>query len=40
MFKATIVYCGLLKSADMKYDNMIIEFILQEANKAIAYYHL
>lgn len=40
MFMGTIVYCGLLKSADMKYDNMIIEFILQEANKAITYYHL
>lgn len=40
MFKGTIVYCGLLKSADMKYDNMIIEAILQEANKAITYYHL
>lgn len=40
MFKGTIVYCGLLKSADMKYDNMIIESILQEANKAITYYHL
>ena len=36
----TIVYCGLLKSADMKYVNMIIEFILEEANKAITYYHL
>lgn len=39
-FKNTIVYCGLLKSADMKYDNMIIESILQEVNKAITYYHL
>lgn len=34
------MYSGLLKSADMKYDNMIIESILQEANKAITYYHL
>lgn len=40
MFMGTIVYCGLLKSSDMKYDNMIIESILQEANKAITYYHL
>lgn len=40
MFKGTMVYCGLLKSVDMKYDNMIIESILQEANKAITYYHL
>lgn len=40
MFMGTIVYCGLLKSADMKYDNMIIESILQEANKVITYYHL
>ena len=34
------MYCGLLKSSDIKYDNMIIESILQEANKAITYYHL
>ena len=34
------MYSGLLKSSDMKYDNMIIESILQEANKAITYYHL
>ena len=40
MFNATIVYCGLLKSADMQYDNIIIESILQEANKAITYYRL
>lgn len=40
MFRCIIVYYGLLKSAVMKYDNMIIEFILQEANKAITYYHL
>lgn len=40
MFNGTIVYGGLLKSADMKYDNMIIESILQEVNKAITYYHL
>ena len=40
MFNGTIVYSGLLKSVDMKYDNIIIESILQEANKAITYYHL
>ena len=34
------MYSGLLKSSDMKYDNMIIESILQEDNKAITYYHL
>ena len=34
------MYSGLLKSSDMKYDNMIIESILQAANKAITYYHL
>lgn len=34
------MYSGLLKLADKKCDNMIIEFILQEANKAITYYHL
>lgn len=34
------MYSGLLKLADIKYDNMIIESILQEANKAITYYHL
>lgn len=40
MFKGTIVYCGMFKSADLKYDNMIIEAILHEASKAITYYHL
>lgn len=40
MFNGTIVYSGLLKSVDMKYDNIIIESILQEVNKAITYYHL
>ena len=34
------MYSGLLKSSDIKYDNMIIESILQEANKAITYHHL
>ena len=34
------MYSGLLKSSDIKYDNMIIESILQGANKAITYYHL
>lgn len=40
MFKDTIVYCGMFKSADLKYDNMIIEAILHEASNAITYYHL
>ena len=40
MFKDKIVYCGLLKTAEVRYDNFIIETILHEADNAIKYYHL